>query len=258
MTPHVLLLLSAALLVVPQRRARLRRDATRRKGWDWKLAAGPLGGLVLVAVWVLPLSVVLSVGISGATLGMRWYRRRRLIAESEELMAVEAGLDVVVGELRIGAHPVHAFEVTAAEVGGTAGDTFASVAARARLGVNPSPAIPRTGPAASQWDRISRGWTLAQRHGLAVADLLDACRTDLRERQRFTARVNAGLAGPRATAAVLTGLPVAGIGLGQLIGAKPLAVLCSGGVGGALLVVGVVLACIGLLWSDRITGKALR
>ena len=102
------------------------------------------------------------------------------------------------------------------------------------------------------------GWALAQRHGLAVADLLDACSTDLQERQRFTSRVNAGLAGPRATAAVLTGLPVAGIGLGQMIGAKPLIVLCSGGVGGVLLVVGVVLACAGLLWSDAITGKALR
>ncbi|EUA85128.1 type II secretion system protein F [Mycobacteroides abscessus subsp. abscessus] len=70
--------------------------------------------------------------------------------------------------------------------------------------------------------------------------------------------MNAGLAGPRATAVVLTGLPVAGIGLGQMIGARPLSVLCAGGVGGALLVVGVTLACAGLLWADAITGKALR
>jgi tight adherence protein B len=33
--------------------------------------------------------------------------------------------------------------------------------------------------------------------------------------------------------------------------------LLSGGAGGWLLVVGVVLACCGLLWSDRITGRAL-
>ncbi|MBA0047700.1 type II secretion system F family protein [Mycobacteroides sp. LB1] len=258
MTPHALLLLSAALLIVPQRRSCLRRGMRCDMCWNWRLAAVPLSGLVLVVVWLLPLSVVSAVGIAGATLGVRWHRRRRFIVQLEELTALESGLDVVVGELRVGAHPVRAFEVTAAELGGTAGETFAAIAARARLGVNPDPAIPGVGPVASQWDRISRGWTLAHRHGLAVAELLDACRTDLRERQRFTARVNAGLAGPRATAAVLSGLPVVGIGLGQMIGARPLAVLCSGGMGGALLVVGIVLACIGLLWSDQIIGKALR
>ncbi|BAX95736.1 hypothetical protein MSTE_00393 [Mycobacteroides stephanolepidis] len=217
-----------------------------------------VGGLVLGAVWLLPLSVVVAVGVVGGTLYVWWRRRRRLMAQSEELAVLESGLDVLVGELRVGAHPVRAFETTAAELGGTVGEVFAAMAARARLGVTLDPAVPRLGPSAAQWDRISSGWALAQRYGLAVADLLDACRTDLQERQRFTSRVNAGLAGPRATAAVLTGLPVAGIGLGQMIGAKPLAVLCSGGVGGMLLIVGVVLACAGLLWSDAITGKALR
>ncbi|MBB4856241.1 tight adherence protein B [Mycobacteroides chelonae] len=207
---------------------------------------------------LLPGSVVLAVGVAGATLGVRWRRRHRSKVQSDELVAMESGLDVIVGELRVGAHPVCAFEAAAAELGETAGEVFAAVAARARLGVNLDPAVPRSGPAAPQWFRISRGWTLAQRHGLAIADLLDACKTDLQERQRFTARVAAGLAGPRATAAVLAGLPVAGIGLGQMIGARPLTVLCSSGAGGALLVVGVMLACGGLLWSDRITGKALR
>ena len=43
-----------------------------------------------------------------------------------------------------------------------------------------------------------------------------SARTDQgwRERERFTARVDAGMAGARATAAVLAGLPVLGIGLG--------------------------------------------
>lgn len=258
MTTAALLLLSAALLVAPQRRSRLGRCGKSPMRWNWKLAAAPLGGLVLAALWLLPLSVVTAVGVVVATMGMRWRRRRRSILGSEELASTESGLDVIVGELRVGAHPVRAFEIAAVEVGGPVGDVFAAIAARARLGVNLDPAMPRVGPVVSQWDRISRGWTLAQRHGLAVADLLDACRTDLQEQQRFTARVNAGLAGPRATAAVLTGLPVAGIGLGQMIGATPLSVLCSDGVGGALLVVGVMLACTGLLWCDGITGKALR
>ena len=69
---------------------------------------------------------------------------------------------------------------------------------------------------------------------------------DIVERGRFSARVDAGLAGARATAAVLAGLPLLGVGLGQLIGADPLGFLLSGGLGGWLLFVGVTLACCGL------------
>jgi tight adherence protein B len=80
---------------------------------------------------------------------------------------------------------------------------------------------------------------------------------DIVEREQFSARVDAGMAGARTTAAVLAGLPILGIGLGELIGAAPIGFLLSGGAGGWLLVVGVTLACCGLLWSDRITGRAL-
>lgn len=258
MTSPALLLLAVALLIAPQGYRRLRRPGNRPGQRNRKLVVALLGALGLAALCLLPLSVVMAIAVLGGTFGIRWRRRRRYRADSEELSGMESGLDVVVGELRVGAHPVRAFEVAAAELSGKVGEAFAGTAARARVGVNLDPAVPTAGSVSPQWDRIARSWSLAQRHGLAVADLLDACRADLQERQRFTARVNAGLAGPRATAAVLTGLPVVGIGLGQMIGARPLTVLCSGGVGGALLVVGVLLACIGLLWSDAITGKALR
>jgi tight adherence protein B len=79
---------------------------------------------------------------------------------------------------------------------------------------------------------------------------------DIVEHQRFAARVDSGMAGARATAAILAGLPVLGVLLGQLIGARPLSFLLSGHAGGWLLVVGSVLACAGLLWSDRIIRRA--
>jgi len=56
---------------------------------------------------------------------------------------------------------------------------------------------------------------------------------------------------------VLAGLPLLGIGLGELIGAEPVSFLLSTRAGGWLLVIGVTLACVGLLWSDRITGRVL-
>jgi tight adherence protein B len=63
------------------------------------------------------------------------------------------------------------------------------------------------------------------------------------------------MAGARATAAILAGLPLLGLALGELVGAAPLAFLCGGGIGGWFLVAGTVLVCCGLLWADHITER---
>jgi tight adherence protein B len=109
----------------------------------------------------------------------------------------------------------------------------------------------------AHWERLAVCWQLAQDHGLAIATLMQTAQRDIVERGRFSAKVDAGMTGARTTAAVLAGLPLLGVGLGQLIGADPVAFLLSGGLGGWLLVVGVALACIGLLWSDHITAQVL-
>ena len=66
------------------------------------------------------------------------------------------------------------------------------------------------------------------------------------------------MAGARATATILAGLPVLSVLMGQLIGAHPIAFLLGGQLGGYLLVVGLTLICGGMLWSDHITGQAVR
>ncbi len=78
---------------------------------------------------------------------------------------------------------------------------------------------------------------------MAIATLMQAAQRDIVERERFSAKVDAGMAGARTTAVVLAGLPLLGIGLGELIGAEPVSFLLSAGAGGWLLVVGVTLAC---------------
>ncbi|KKB97336.1 type II secretion system F family protein, partial [Mycobacterium nebraskense] len=105
------------------------------------------------------------------------------------------------------------------------------------------------------WDRLALCWQLASDHGLAIATLMRAAQRDIAERQRFSAQVTSNMAGARATAAILAGLPVLGVLLGQLIGARPLAFLLNGHAGGWLLAVGSTLVCGGLLWADRITDR---
>ncbi|MGB2720736.1 MAG: secretion protein F, partial [Rhodococcus sp. (in: high G+C Gram-positive bacteria)] len=103
--------------------------------------------------------------------------------------------------------------------------------------------------------RLAAAWRVADEHGLALAELLDAVREDMLGRRRFRERTDASLAGARATALVLAGLPILGVALGQLMGANPLQILLGGGLGGMLLLIGTALGCAGLLWTDAITGK---
>jgi tight adherence protein B len=136
-----------------------------------------------------------------------------------------------------------------------------SVAAGARLGAR-VPALleqhARTEPAiADELRRLAAAWAVAERHGIALADLVDAVRTDLDARARLAGQVKAQLAGPRSTAAVLAGLPPLGVLLGQGIGANPWRVLTDTSVGQILLVVGTALACAGVAWSGQITARAV-
>jgi tight adherence protein B len=80
---------------------------------------------------------------------------------------------------------------------------------------------------------------------------------DIRWRVRFGAGVRAELAGPRATAGVLTALPALGVGLGQLMGADPIGVLRGGVLGQALLVVGIGLIALGRVWTEQILRRAV-
>jgi tight adherence protein B len=254
------LALSASLLVSPSSpRRRLarrgqapRRSTARAVGW-FGVCAGAVGFVLL------PLTTALAAATFVATVTVRYRRRRRSrrgMAESREL---ETAIDVLVGELRVGAHPAQAFAVAADETAGPVAESCRAVAARARLGADVTAglhSVAENSALPAQWARLAVCWHLAAEHGLAMSTLMRAAQRDIVERQRFSGQVMAAMAGARATAAILAGLPVLSVVLGQLIGADPVAFLLAGHVGGWLLVVGVTLVCGGLLWSDRITDRA--
>lgn len=258
------LLLALALLALPgspRRRLTPRAAGGRRVGRPGVgVTACVVAGAAAAVVAALPPATVLAGAVLGATAVLRHRRRRRNRRAAAEGRMVQTALDVVVGELRVGAHPVRAFGVAAAETGGPVAVSLRSVAARARLGADVAAGLRAAAGSSSlpaYWERLAVCWQLAGDHGLAIATLMRAAQRDIAERQRFSARVAAGLAGARATAAILAGLPVLGVLLGQLIGARPLSFLLGGHAGGWLLVVGSALACGGLLWSDRITDRLL-
>ena len=224
-------------------------------------ARGPalVAGAAVVAV-VLPPAVLLASVVLGATLIARRRRRHRAQDCARAGQTLAGALETLVGELRVGAHPVRAFSIAAGESEGAIGTALRAVAARAGLGADVGAGLRAVSSSTSvpaQWDRLAVCWQLAADHGLAMAALLRAAQRDVVERQRFTARVEAGLAGARATAAILAGLPLLGVLLGELIGAHPVRFLLGGGVGDALLIAGTGLVCAGLVWADRITDRLL-
>ena len=220
----------------------------------------PVVILGMAVAMTVPVTVTLAAAIVVGTLVLRRRRGRARRARAAEASALQGALDLLVGELRVGAHPVAAFDIAAREVDGPVAASLRAVAARARLGADVATGL-RSSAGSSRlpahWERLALYWQLAQSHGLAIATLMRAAHRDIVERERFSSRVDAGMAGARATATVLAGLPLLGVCLGELIGADPLGFLLTGGAGGWLLVVGVTLACCGLLWSDRITGRVL-
>ena len=253
------LALSAAALVLPSSPARRLARAGRHR-----FPARAVGWMAVCALAIgavfLPPATVFAFGLFVATMAMRYRRRRRSdrgIAESREL---ETAIDILVGELRVGAHPAQAFAVAADETAGPVSDSCRAVAARARLGADVTAGLRNVAEASAlpaQWGRLAVCWQLAADHGLAMSTLMRAAQCDIAERQRFSAHVRSAMAGARATAAILASLPVLSVLMGQVIGARPVAFLLGGHAGGWLLVVGLALVCGGLLWSDRITDRAV-
>lgn len=231
-----------------------------------------------------PLVALLVGGIAGAVAAsiavglVVWLRRRRGRAADHETQRDEmlTALALMIAELSVGAPPAHACAVAAQEISrgrevpSEVAEGLTVLAARAELGGSVvvdevsdgrgQLSGPDSGSSVSEgsWRRIAVAWRTAEHSGVPMGELLEALRADLAARRAFTERTRAGLAGPRATAVVLAGLPLLGIALGQATGARPIQVLLGGGLGGMLLVIGTALVAAGMVWTERITDKVVR
>ncbi|AWH91261.1 type II secretion system F family protein [Dietzia lutea] len=243
-------------------------------GLSWPVAAG-LVGLVGAGPLHACAAAVLG-GVAADLHGRATERRSRL----SRLGAWERALDDAGSALRAGAGPGAALgraaDAAAVHDPQVAG-LLTAAGSHARLGGDVTAALlpagagatGPTGTAAANGSNRDRGgdrvpgelagaWLLATRHGVELADVVDGLRADVASRRERAVRVHATLAGPRATAVILTALPGLGVLLGAGFGADPLGVLLGGTLGGALCLAGAVLLAAGLLWTDRIAGGAGR
>lgn len=101
------------------------------------------------------------------------------------------------------------------------------------------------------WKRLAWCFAVSEESGAALADLLDTLAEEAETAADMHRALDAALAGPRATSRLLTYLPGIGLGLGQLLGINPLAVLTTHSVGRVALVCGVCLWLGNRFWCAR-------
>jgi tight adherence protein B len=257
----VLLAVAAALLLWPARRAADRLPVADGGPGPGARSAALRPGPALVALGAAGVGAVLSTPLVAALAGAGAFAvvraraaRRAAAGDDVALRGLADGLAALAAELRSG----RSLEDAATAAREACGDarTGRGLATAVRAPDGP----PRAGPGelGTALARIAAATRLSTRTGCSLAAVASAVEDDLRARARHRSELRTATAGPRASAAVLAGLPLLGLLMGSGVGADPWRVLTTTAVGQVLLVVGVALEAAGLAWSHRLLQRALR
>ena len=222
--------------------------------------AGSLVRIALVAAVVLAVAtsrvslVIVAATLVGAALfALRQVRLSRTRSASVRTRAQTiAALDLLAAELRAGILPRHAIETLADDV-----PALREAATAAARGGDVESALraASTKPGAGALADLAAAWRIAERAGAPLAQVLDRVATAVRDDAEVDREVQAEAAPARATGRLMAVLPVLGLSLGAGMGADPVHVLTGTVVGASCLAGGVVLACAGIVWVDRIVSS---
>ncbi|MEN3343630.1 MAG: tight adherence protein [Arthrobacter sp.] len=106
------------------------------------------------------------------------------------------------------------------------------------------------------WGELAACFDIAEASGCPLADVLTRFAAQLEAEDDAEAARQTALAGPKATARLLTWLPLLGLGLGTLLGVDPVKILLQTPSGMAALAAGVVLTAAGRVWSSQLVRAA--
>lgn len=241
-------------------RAALRLDLLRARPAVRPPSPRAAGALVVVLV-----AVVLGAGpallAAAAAVAAPRVLRTRAASQGrhvERRRAVEA-CAALAAELRAGRTPAQALQVAADLAGGPSASALRAAASAALWGGSVPGAL-RAGAERSSVPEVLRGlaacWQVCAQAGSGLAAAVERLADGLRARQAQERAVAATLAGPRASAALLALLPLAGVALAAGLGARPLHVLLHTPLGLVCLVVGLALDVLGLLWTRQLVVRA--
>ncbi len=196
--------------------------------------------------------------------GSAWAVHRAKRQGGRQETALVEAVGAVAADVRAGRTPAAALRAGGQVAGGPVGAILHDAAAASALGGDAGGALASAagrvgpGPVGEGLARLAAAWQVSARSGAVLSEVLDRVEGDLRADRRRRQRLDAELAGPRATAALLAGLPVVGLTLGAAMGAHPARVLLHTVPGQAALAAGAMFDGIGLWWTARIVTAAGR
>lgn len=217
---------------------------------SWGVGAAVMGGLFLTG---LRLPVSLAVGLVTAVAvdaGIGAAGARRIRSDDA---ALAQGLSVLEAELAAGAREDTALKA-AADVSGRHGRLLREAAASAGYGAEAADVLARS-PSLSP---LSAAWRVRHACGAPLAEVVDQVARDVDLRRKRQLAVNSALAGPRSSSALLAALPLVGMGLGTVMGARPFRFLFASSGGSVVLLVGVSLDVAGWWWTAAMVRRASR
>lgn len=231
-------------LVAPSVRSR----AAPARVLIWAPAAVVGAAAAAVAGWAV--GVALGCVTATATWVLRRNRRRREAAKQRA--EVVRACQLVGGLLGLGQVPAEALRAAAARA-----PVLAEAAAVQTLGGEVAEVLRRASvrPGQEGLRELAAAWQVAERTGASMATTLASVAERLAAELTLRATVEAELSAPRATGRLLAALPLAGLGLGYLLGGDPVDFLTSSWFGQLCLAVGAALGCAGLVWTELLADK---
>ena len=256
-----------ALLAVPasaDRRSRARWRPTpgavpvRDRHGRAPQLAGVAGAAVLVVLGALVDGarggvVAAALAVAGGTVlrlvVLRARDHRAVRARSE----VARACGVLASYVRVGQVPAEALVLVAADC-----PVLAEAAAVQRIGGDVPGALRARAaqPGHGGLLDLARAWQVTSSSGAPMAPALEEVASGLASDESLRSVVSAELAAPRSTGKLMAVLPLVGVGLGYLLGGRPLEWLAAGPVGWACLLLGLLLAAAGVLWIEGLARSA--
>ena len=251
---------AAWLVVAPPAAPRLDRLLRPGRAPRWRADEAPVGAVVgaLAGAVLTGGAVGALAGAGVGTAARAWWRRRRLRAEAEAVRrSLPDVLRLLAAELQAGAPPHAALEAAAAAAASGLAAHLTAVAARARLGLDVPGELAPGPPGSDGLAALAACWRVTTTTGGGLADAVTRLAAGLAAEERCRAEVESQLAGPRASALVLAGLPVVAVLMASGLGADPLGFFRRPA-GTACLAAGVALDVAGLAWTRAIAARATR
>ncbi|QBI51983.1 type II secretion system F family protein [Streptomonospora litoralis] len=186
----------------------------------------------------------------GTVTGRVQARRRRAVVELCRVLATE---------LRAGRDPGAAVETAVAELDPESVNEFAPLRAAAGSAQDVVPPLRALAAVrgAGGLGHLAACWQVAATTGAPPADVVDRLAASLAAEESQRRELGAQLAGPRATAVMLSVLPVLGLAMAGALGGSPLAFLFVTPIGLLCLVAGLALDALGLFWTYQMVKRVL-